>query len=349
MSREKVTKQRITVTTACLMANVLISCILSTITVRSQPPAVPCTDEAAAQTLGKWGRLGQDDLAMADPSFPEEQYKSVLTKAQKTIDIIRETYPELVGVDGRSKRGIRGKPIDTIGPPPFRATIGFFRYYCVPDTPSYPSNRGKVVLEGETDTWIEVYFNGFGNLLGSGLGGILGEAGKDLYDFPKSVGEIKGLALFQLKDAGTKRQQIVVIAANNRMPYVPVSREEYLQIRLKKNKDQFGRDAVLSEDEKRNFTTAIENMSPAERQLQAIVRDHSALPGKGKVFTTEAEGGDRLVKIDRGFFDPKLPRSAIQFMVISLRWNEKDTAKSELIRQFKQNFDFDSLRLMLGK
>jgi hypothetical protein len=31
------------------------------------------------------------------------------------------------------------------------------------------------------------------------------------------------------------------------------------------------------------------------------------------------------------------------------RWNDRDPAKSELIRQFKQNFDFQALAQMLGR
>ena len=90
-------------------------------------------------------------------------------------------------------------------------------------------------------------------------------------------------------------------------------------------------------------------MSPAERQSPAVVRDFSALPGKAQLFATEAEGGNRLVKIGQSFFDHKSPRPTIQFIVVSLRWNEKDPVKAELIRQFKQNFDFKALQQMLGK
>jgi hypothetical protein len=83
-----------------------------------------------------------------------------------------------------------------------------------------------------------------------------------------------------------------------------------------------------------------------ERETQAIVRDQGADPDK--LFVTEARGGRRLVTIDRSFFDPALPREAIQLITVFWMWNDKDPAMAEFIRQFKQNFDFGTLKQMLG-
>ncbi len=336
------------------MASVLILgifCVfpmLAQTTATSEATTIPCTNAEASQTAGKWARQGKDDLAEADRTFPKEQYKAVLAKAQPVVELIKAANPNLTGLDARTHRGIRGNSNSPDGALPFRVTTGYFGYYCVPL--DYRADiRGKVLLGAETDTWIDIHFNSFGNLLGSGLGTILAEAGKDLAQFPKSAGQIQGFEMFELKQVGNKKQEMIVIALPNLPPYQPLSREEYLQVRLKKNKDQFGRETVLSESEKGSLISALEKMSPAERQSPAVVRDFSALPGKAQLFATEAEGGNRLVKIGQSSFDPKSPRPTIQFMVVSLRWNEKDPVKAELIRQFKQNFDFKALQQMLGK
>jgi hypothetical protein len=56
-----------------------------------------------------------------------------------------------------------------------------------------------------------------------------------------------------------------------------------------------------------------------------------------------------LVTIDKSFFNPKLPRDVIQLITVDWSWKDKDVPKAEAIRQFKQNFDFEALKQMLGK
>ena len=71
----------------------------------------------------------------------------------------------------------------------------------------------------------------------------------------------------------------------------------------------------------------IANLSPAERQSPAIVRDITASPAG--LFATEAEGGRHLVTIDKSFFNLKLPRETIQFITVHWNWNETDKPKVE--------------------
>jgi hypothetical protein len=103
----------------------------------------------------------------------------------------------------------------------------------------------------------------------------------------------------------------------------------------------------IEEDKAARIEALIAAMSPDEREIQAIVRDQGSSPEK--LFVTEAEGGQRLVTIDRSLFDPALPRQSIQLIIVYWSWNDKDPAKDEFIRQLKQNFDFEALKQMLGK
>ena len=93
----------------------------------------------------------------------------------------------------------------------------------------------------------------------------------------------------------------------------------------------------------------IANMSSSERQSPALVRDIIASPSRAKLFVAENEGGRHLVTIDKSFFNPKLSRETIQFITVHWNWNETDKPKVEVIRQFKQNFDFEALKQMIGK
>ena len=183
---------------------------------------------------GKWLRQGKDDIAMADSTFPKQQYPAALAR-HKVVELNKAANSDLIGVEAKIDRGIRGEPYFAGGALPFRVSAGYFSYYCVP-LDYRPDIRGQIKVSGETDTWIDVYFNSFGNLLGGGLGNIFGDAGKDLSSFPKLAGTLRGLDLYQLNDTGNRRHQIVIIAPESKSPYRSVSRKEYLEVRLKKDK-----------------------------------------------------------------------------------------------------------------
>jgi hypothetical protein len=114
----------------------------------------------------------------------------------------------------------------------------------------------------------------------------------------------------------------------------------------KQRETSFGHAIATDEDEIQKIRAYVDGMSPAERQTQAVVRDPSA--ALAKLFVSEARG-QRLVTVDKGFFDPALPRQAIQMVTVYWSWDENDPPKAEMIRQFKQNFDFGALRQMIGK
>lgn len=77
----------------------------------------------------------EDDLAMADPTFPKTQFQTILPKAQKAVELIRKAIPNLAGVEARTYRGIRGYPWLTNGTVPFTASVGFF------PIPAFPIRR----------------------------------------------------------------------------------------------------------------------------------------------------------------------------------------------------------------
>jgi len=104
----------------------------------------------------------------------------------------------------------------------------------------------------------------------------------------------------------------------------------------------------LLEDDIAKIESAISRSSPAERQMQAVIGDNWT--SLERFFVPESERNSiRLVTIDKSFFDPKLPRETIQFITVYWTWKEKAAPAAELIQQFKQNFDFEALKQMLGK
>ncbi|MBX7173475.1 MAG: hypothetical protein K1X72_21075 [Pyrinomonadaceae bacterium] len=81
------------------------------------------------------------------------------------------------------------------------------------------------------------------------------------------------------------------------------------------------------------------------KQEALIITPNSRLPYQ----SARPKGGKSVVALDKDFFNPNLPRSAIQFITVYWGWDNKNPVTSEAIRQFKQNFDFEALKQMLGK
>lgn len=315
-------------------------------------PQTPCTDVTAYETAGSWRKQAGDDLAMADSSFPKVEHRSVLLKAQKVIELLKLANPSFKGIEAVAYRGIRGKSYFPNGALKFAVNSGYFEFFCVPNTNGYKADaRGKVMPGGEYGTVINVYFNDFGWALESieGEGQFLTADGEALFYMPKQLGDFRGMTLLQPDSVRSEgKQEAVIITPNSRLPYKAVTREQFIQSRIKYYREFYQAQRRSSfEPVIAELNSLLANMSPTARQTQAIIRD--PFETKDRLFVTEAKGGKRVITIDKDFFNPKLPRPAIQFITVYWGWDHKHPAVAEAIRQLKQNFDFEALKQMLGK
>ncbi len=362
----------------------------------------PCTDADANQKVGSWSKQGQDSLANADPGFPKEQYKPVLAKAQKVIELLKQANPQPIGIQASAYRNISGRSYIPNGALPFGVNVLYYNYLCMPDTPG-DSQRGQIFANGETSTVVRIYFNSLGsvaNVEKSSLGKELMTVNNEIiFLSPQKIGELKGLSLLFLTNLDSCcRDEAVVITADNRPAFKPVTRERFLQAletssrkRIKKLQEDLQKSALedeksitkldsnnllnpqqkveikagiakrakqyeervpqfikVEEDKIARIESIIARMSSAQRQIQAVIVNQSDSPEK--LFVPESEeGSSSLVTIDQSLFNAPLPRETIQFITVHWSWTVKSPAKAELIRQFKQNFDFEALRQMLGK
>ena len=56
----------------------------------------PCTNEMAWTKGGSWAARSEDDLAMADSTYPKAQYPVALRKADETIALLKKAIPDPV-------------------------------------------------------------------------------------------------------------------------------------------------------------------------------------------------------------------------------------------------------------
>lgn len=336
----------ISVTTVSSFGQVLTLTTTAANTVSSKSTIdMLCTDEMARQTLGKWGRQRVDDLAMADRTFPKAGYKAVLAKAQEVIALFKIANPEFKGIEAHAYRGIRGQSIIPEGPVPFRVDVWYGSFICVGNDTYKVDMRGKVILYGNYGT-TTVMFNGLSDVLESAQdgGGLLTTDGDEILQFDKDLGEFKGYPHIKTSRRDSYHEALI-IASNDRLPYKAVTREQYLHARIKQLKSGSGMLDVIAGIER-----ALSNMSASERAAPALVRDVTTLPGGSRLFATETEGGRHLVTIDKSYFNAKLSRDKIQ--LITIHWHSSpsdplDRPKVEMLRAFKENFDFIALWEML--
>jgi hypothetical protein len=322
-----------------------------------------CTDEMAWARAGSWGRAG-DDLAMADPTFPRAEHAAALRKADQVVALVQQAIPKLDGIEARAYRSIRGPSYTRDGALKYGSDALFRAYYCVPDTPSFPTLRGQVRLGDETGTWLYIRFNDFFWLTNESAmldKSLRAKGGGALFFFPPSAGEWKGLPLLLPAIHTGQKTEAVIIAPPGRAPHRFITREEFLEARVRQLQERIDklppsptRPKVQAgiEADLHQIRAALAALSPEERKREAIVRNPLVVPGgRDKVFVTEADGGRRIFVIRASFFDPSLPRTAVQFITVYWRWDAgpKDPAKVAVARQFKENFDLDALRAMLGR
>ncbi len=309
----------------------------------SQNGTGPCTKEMAWQTIGKWEPQKKADVAMADRTFPKTQYKAVLAKAQKAIDLSMKANPEFAGIVASAYSGIRGDSIIPNGPLPFRADIWYKSFICVGNDTAIVDKRGKIIVYGNYGFTV-IEFNSLRDVLDTVTeNGVFSTVDGDaIYEYKKDLGDFKGMTMIEPFKRDGEYHEAVMITTGRRLPYKPVTREQFLRARIK-----FNQVAGITGDVA-GLTSALERMSATERQSPAIVRDFNASPGRVKLFATEAEGGRHLVTLDKSYFNPKLPRDTIQLITVHWHSSPGDRPKVEMIEAFKRNFDFSALSAMIG-
>jgi hypothetical protein len=322
------------------------------------PAQAPCTDEQARQKQGslqpdthEQSALNARSRVMPDPV--------VLKKIAQTIALLKQALPDFKGVEGHYWHEIFD-PSPSSHTFRYEVTAAFLDLYCVPAKNQRPDVAGKVRLADETGTWIYFSFNSLGWLVNErvSLGKELRTTnGETIFLLPKENGEWKGHRLFLPLFNGQEAEAIILTAPNH-FPFKPVSREDFLQARekvaqgyLNEARAKVGLNSPAAKEREGQLewiTKLHAAMTPAELQSQAVVRDWNAMPPRGKLFVSEAEGGLRLVTVDHAYIDPTLTRSAVQLITVYWRWDD-NPAKSEVIRQFKNNFDFAALQGMLDR
>ncbi len=355
---------------------------------------VPCSDEVLFKTPGRWIKAYNGLLDYSEGlSLTSTQKTEMLNRLDAVRQLMLNIYPHPMAIDAvwhhgiaygtfgeqvkyeRNSQGIlnqlavKEKPVAA-----FDYTTGFFRYSCIYNKtnemlPGYP---------GETPTWLWIYANNLQQATTRTFHGDDEEPitinGYPVYLISMPVN--KEIGNFELLGVDDTRERLVIIHRNGMLPYVPVTRKQYLESCIPYFTKQYDkglktlRESPLPFDDKDNrdireaqIQISIKNKETTLRRYQdelqkttneglldapAIVQFYcSPLLNDEKIFVDEKDGF--LIVIENAEYMRKdLPKYVPQFFVVKWTWEEwKPTA--DLAKLIEENFPFDKLQEMIDK
>jgi hypothetical protein len=133
-------------------------------------------------------------------------------------------------------------------------------------------------------------------------------SGVNLMFEPRKVGELQGFPVYRNRDGN----EFVVLTRSGKPFWIPVTREQFVKIWMRVIEKEMAAVGPNSMDQERldHHKSALASMSAEERQAQA--RDMQNPDPYGPPMGST--GGRPLVVVNPDWFDPSLPRTAIQLV-----------------------------------
>ncbi len=165
-------------------------------------------------------------------------------------------------------------------------------------------------------------------------------------------------------------QSTWLITYDNKLPFLLVSRKEFLDRRKQKLTEGRAQEAAQIKDnyktdenkQKEKLAIAMKGydialakveadlqMPTSELNQQAIVKQDPNTVMSHLFTNTNDPFAKILIKSNPDYFDKKLPRTSPQFFVVVLKGNAKDPILGNAMKELEKALDFEALKSMLGK
>jgi hypothetical protein len=288
---------------------------------------------AYADRVGEWA-VSADEPGLEDLRLSTVQRAASLDSREIIYDIVRSAgvFNPLKGVAVRARKSL-WNPADAQG----RAAAGPVGLRILFIIGSFMQDRetGRVEPMTKEMPRLEIVTNSIDQaaMLGAHTAfwyePLYDEAGAQLYLQPVSVATTPGGLHIWRVDAWEYRLAIT----NGRQLWIPVSAEHFLRAMMADvelrylNDEERLRTAGISKEQsfemmrRRRFEQELAALSPAERQAPASWATPDDDPMSSGLTRRGAPGARPVVRINPEYFDPSLPRSAVQLIGCQFHFN----------------------------
>jgi len=337
-----------------------------------------CDDKLYMTLNGKWKK--ENDYP-GSPGFSKADQVATFKRLDSVHKFLFEAYPEPKGLDAVWHRTqisngffaqetkfskdvdgrLRNDPVKGIPIGKYTYTAGFFHYYCFNDDP-----KREVRVNGETGTWFLVKANELWTVTG------------DIGDDTMAVDGQPVLMLYPKKEiwkehqmffpgSSLSSQRTVLVHRNGILPYIPVTRRQYLTHCMKHVPEMIMAlsEGFTIEGDKERADKIKKMIGPALKRYQdelekttrdnlldsaAIVIDmHPLVETAGMpIFITEKEGGKMLVTENPAYIRKDLPKYVPQFFIVYWTIDPGDPGE-DLRKRIVEYFPIEKLQAMIDK
>ena len=183
-------------------------------------------DEEIMQIKGKWARHA-DVNDRNDSLSTRNQSGFAIKKIDSIAYLLKQACPDPAGIEASWYGSINHEPIFSDAPASYSLMSLYKSYY-------FNNNFNKILLGGETGTWIYADINNLSRfLVDQGTWFIDGKP-TELFSLLEPDGEWKGWPVYKTEHweanttMGRYKDRAVLLTRNGKLPYVPVTQKQYL-------------------------------------------------------------------------------------------------------------------------
>jgi len=190
----------------------------------------PCHDESIMAVKGKWAKRSDANMKAGNQS-------QITNRIDKMQQLLQAAYPDPKGIEAGWYRSMGGYyPSLVKSSESYELNALFKAYYC-------NTNLKKLLLSIEAGTSFDIWANKFKWFAEKDENFLI--ENKPVYLLTKKSGELKGFPLFAGRDnssanTGQTFSKTMLITRQGQLPYLPVSRKQYLLVFLR-NKEDWGK------------------------------------------------------------------------------------------------------------
>lgn len=186
-----------------------------------------CSDDIIMAVKGKWTKH-------ADANMKAGNQVQITNRIDKMQQLLQTAYPEPKGIEAAWYRSMGGyySSVDKSSSS-YELNAMFFTWYC-------NIHVKKLLLGTEASNSFDIWANKF-KWFAQADNNFLVES-KPVYLFTKKLGDLNGFPLYAGNDNGTSNtgttfSKTILICRPGQLPYIPVSRRQYLQVFVKNKED----------------------------------------------------------------------------------------------------------------